>query len=62
MGIIKNVVPFENPLNNLSPEQSNQLEEAYQEYLQNNKLQQLLNGIEDLTYLPEGQRQKLLTQ
>jgi len=60
LGIIKNVVPFENPLNNLSPEQSNQLEEAYEEYLENNKLQQLLNGIEDLTYLPEGQRQEII--
>lgn len=56
LGLISNVQPFVNPLSNLTDEQNQKLDEKYEEYLSNNKINKLLEEVMQLSYLPLKQR------
>lgn len=56
LGLISNVQPFVNPLSNLTDEQNQKLNEKYEEYLSNNKINKLLEEVMQLSYLPLKQR------
>lgn len=56
LGLISNVQPFVNPLSNLTDEQNQKLDEKYEEYLSNNKINKLLGEVMELSYLPLKQR------
>lgn len=56
LGLISNVQPFVNPLSNLTDEQNQKLDEKYEEYLSNNKINKLLEEVMQLSYLPPKQR------
>ncbi len=56
LGLITNVNPFENPLESLSNEQQESLNNALDEQYANNKVVKINKALEDLNYLSDYQR------
>tara|TARA_B100000212_G_scaffold269423_1_gene208775 strand:+ start:226 stop:5886 length:5661 start_codon:yes stop_codon:yes gene_type:complete len=61
LGLITNVNPFENPLESLSNEQQESLNNALDEQYANNKVVKIIDAIEDLNYLRGYQRATIAT-
>ena len=59
LGLITNVNPFENPLESLSNEQQEILNNALDEQYTNNKLVKINNALEDLNYLDRYQQSRV---
>lgn len=59
LGLITNVSPFENPLESLSNEQQEILNNALDEQYANNKLVKITNAVKDLNYLDRYQQSRV---
>ena len=59
LGLITNVSPFENPLESLSNEQQEILNNALDEQYANNKLVKITNAVKDLNYLGRYQQSRV---